>query len=138
MFTINALQTEGHPYYRNLLSDVTAVTAESATRVRFDLAPGAGSGLLGSVAELPVLPAHFYDTVDFAESWMDIPLGSGPYEVANIDAPRTITFCKDPDYWGADLPVNTGRNNFDCFTYEYFVDDTVGLEAFAAGEYHMR
>lgn len=138
VFTINALQTEGHPYYRNLLSDVSAVTAESDTRVRFDLAPGAGSGLLGSVAELPVLPAHFYDTVDFAESWMDIPLGSGPYEVANVDAPRTITFCKDPDYWGADLPVNTGRNNFDCFTYEYFVDDTVGLEAFAAGEYHMR
>ncbi len=138
VFTINALKTDGHPYYRNLLANVTGAEAESDLRVRIDLAPGAGSGLLGSIAELAVLPAHFYDTVDFAESWMDIPLGSGPYQVTQVDAPRAITFCKDPDYWAADLPVNVGKNNFDCFNYEYFVDDTVGLEAFAAGEYHMR
>lgn len=138
VFTLNALKTEGHPYYRNLLADVTGAEAETDLRVRIDLAPGAGSGLLGSIAELPILPEHFYDTVPFGESWMDIPLGSGPYEVTTVDAPRSITFCKDEDYWGADLPVNAGRNNFDCFNYEYFVDDTVGLEAFAAGEYQMR
>ncbi len=138
VFTINALKTEGHPYYRNLLADVLNVEAESDLRVRFDLAEGAGSGLLGSIAELPVLPEHFYETVPFADSSMDIPLGSGPYEVTTVDAPRTLTFCKTEDYWAADLPVNAGRNNFDCFNYEYFVDDTVGLEAFAAGEYHMR
>ena len=138
VFTINALKTDGHPYYRNLLADVTGAEAESDLRVRIDLAPGAGSGVLGSIAELAVLPAHFYDTVDFAESWMDIPLGSGPYQVTQVDAPRAITFCKNPDYWAKDLPVNVGKNNFDCFNYEYFVDDTVGLEAFAAGEYHMR
>jgi microcin C transport system substrate-binding protein len=138
IFTIDALKTEGHPYYRNLLTDVLNVTAESDLRVRFDLSPGAGSGLPGTLAGLPVLPEHFYDTVPFNESWMDIPLGSGPYVVADVDPPRAITFCKDPGYWAADLPVNVGRNNFDCFNYEYFVDDTVGLEAFAAGEYHMR
>jgi len=138
VFTLNALKTEGHPYYRNLLSDVISVEAETDQRVRIDLAPGAGSGLLGSIAELPILPEHFYDTVPFGESWMDIPLGSGPYEVTTVDAPRSITFCKDKDYWAADLPVNVGRNNFECFNYEYFIDDTVGLEAFAAGEYQMR
>lgn len=138
VFTINALKTEGHPYYRNLLSDVISAEAESDLRVRFDLAPGGGSGLLGSIAELAILPEHFYDTVPFGESWMDIPLGSGPYEVTQVDAPRAITFCKSPDYWAAELPVNVGRNNFECFNYEYFVDDTVGLEAFAAGAYHMR
>ena len=138
VFTINALKNDGHPYYRNLLSDIANVTAETDLRVRIDLSPGAGSGLLGDIAELAVLPEHFYDTVPFDESWMDIPLGSGPYKVASVDPPRAITFCKDPDYWAADLPVNVGRNNFECFNYEYFVDDTVGLEAFAAGEYHMR
>lgn len=138
VFTINALKTEGHPYYRNLLSDVVTVKAETDQRVRIDLAPTAGSGLLGTIAELAILPEHFYDIAPFDESWMDIPLGSGPYEIRNVDPPRAITFCKDPDYWAADLPVNVGRNNFDCFNYEYFVDDTVGLEAFAAGEYHMR
>ncbi len=138
VFTINALRTEGHPYYGNLLSDITDVTAQTDHRVRFDLAPGAGSGLLADIAELPVLPAHFYEDVAFGESWMNIPLGSGAYEVTAADPPRTLRFCKTDDYWAADLPVNVGRNNFDCFTYEYFVDDTVGLEAFAAGEYQVR
>ncbi|MEL6682552.1 MAG: extracellular solute-binding protein [Pseudomonadota bacterium] len=138
VFTINALKTEGHPYYRNLLSDVENVTAETDLRVRFDLATGAGSAFPGDLASLPVLPEHFYEANPFNESWMTPPLGSGPYEVTAVDQPRTITFCKDEDYWAADLPVNAGRNNFDCFAYEYFADDTVGFEAFSAGEYAMR
>lgn len=138
IFTINALKEDGHPYYQNLLADVVGMTAESDFRIRFDLGPGVGTSYPGDLAELPVLPAHFYDTVPFDESWMTIPVGSGPYKIDTLDAPRSIKFCKDPDYWAADLPVNVGRNNFDCFAYEYFVDDTVGLEAFAAGEYLMR
>ncbi len=138
VFTINALKTDGHPYYQNLLSDVIEVTAETDHRVRFDLAPGAGGSYPGDLAELPVLPAHFYDDVPFDESWMDVPIGSGAYLLDTVDQPRTIKFCKDPEYWAADLPVNVGRNNFECYAYEYFTDDTVGLEAFAAGEYLMR
>lgn len=138
VFTVNALRTDGHPYYRNLLTDIASMEVESDHRVRFDLADGAGSSFIGTIAGLPVLPEHFYETVDFAESWMDIPLGSGAYAVDLVDAPRTIQFCKVEDYWAADLPVNAGRNNFDCFSYEYFADATVGLEAFAAGAYMMR
>ncbi len=138
VFTIDALKTRGHPYYRNLLSDVVEVKAEGARRVRFDLAPGAGRALPGDIAELPVLPEHFYADNPFDETWMTPPLGSGPYRLAAVDPPRSIRFCKDPDYWGRDLPVNAGKNNFECFAYEYFADDIVGLEAFAAGEYLMR
>ena len=138
IFTINTLKTQGHPYYRNLLTDVVSVEAENDHRVRIDLAPGAGTAFPGQLAQLAILPAHFYETVAFDETWMDIPLGSGPYLVDSVDAPRTIKFCKDPDYWAADLPVNAGKDNFDCFAYEYFADHTIGLEAFAAGEYTMR
>ena len=138
VFTINALKTEGHPYYRNLLADVEEVIAESPGRVRFNLAPGAGSAFPGDIAALPILPEHFYDENPFDETWMTPPLGSGPYLLDSVDAPRTIRFCKNPDYWAEDLAVNAGKNNFECFAYEYFVDDTVGLEAFAAGEYMFR
>ncbi|SEW18772.1 microcin C transport system substrate-binding protein [Cognatiyoonia koreensis] len=138
VFTVNALKSEGHPYYRNLLSDLTDVTAETPHRVRFDLAPGAGRGFLGDLAGLSILPEHFYEGTPFGESWMTIPVGSGPYIIDNVDAPRSIKFCRNDEYWAADLPVNAGRNNFDCFAYEYFADDTVGLEAFAAGEYLFR
>ncbi|MEJ6399525.1 extracellular solute-binding protein [Yoonia sp. 208BN28-4] len=138
VFTIDALKTEGHPFYRNLLADVESVTAETDHRVRVDFAEGAGGSILGTVGELAILPRHFYDSVDFADTWMDTPLGSGPYVVTQADPSRTIKFCRDPDYWGNDLAVNAGKHNFECFAYEYFADDTVGLEAFTVGEYTMR
>ena len=138
VFTVNALKPDGHPYYVNLLTDVLSVQAEGDHRVRFDLAPDAGPGFPGTIAELPVLPRHFYDANPFAETWMTPPLGSGPYVLDKADPPRTVRFCRAPDYWAKDLPVNAGKNNFDCFAYEYFADDTVSLEAFAAGEYAMR
>ena len=138
VFTLNALKNDGHPYYRNLLAGVTAVTAESDTRVRLDLAADAGRAFPGNVAELPVLPAHFYDENPFTETWLTPPLGSGPYTVTSVDPSRKIEFCKAADYWAASLPVNIGKNNFDCFSYEYFADDTIGLEAFSAGEYLVR
>ncbi|PWJ15829.1 extracellular solute-binding protein [Jannaschia seohaensis] len=138
VFTIDALKTDGHPYYRNLLGNVEAVVAEGPHRVRFDLAPGAGSALPADIATLPVLPEHFYDENPFTETWLTAPLGSGPYVLDRVDAPRTVRFCKDPDYWAEDLPVNAGKNNFECIAYEYFADDLVGLEAFSAGEYMFR
>lgn len=138
VFTINALKTEGHPYYRNLLADVVDVVAESDHRVRFDLAENVGRAFPASIAELPVLPEHFYEENPFDETWMTPPLGSGPYTVTKVEPSKTVRFCQSGDYWGADLPVNAGKNNFDCFSYEYFADDTVGLEAFSAGEYLFR
>ena len=43
-----------------------------------------------------------------------------------------------PEYWGRDLPVNLGQNNFDKVRYEYFRDRQVAFEAFKSGvmNYH--
>ncbi|MFX9228075.1 hypothetical protein ABTN63_18810, partial [Acinetobacter baumannii] len=38
------------------------------------------------------------------------------------------------DYWGKDIPVNVGQNNFDQVRSEFFRDDTVGREAFKADQ----
>ncbi|MEM6276069.1 MAG: extracellular solute-binding protein [Pseudomonadota bacterium] len=139
VFTITSLKEDGHPYYRNLLASVEDVTAEGPHRVVFDLAEGVGTSYPADIAGLPVLAEHFYDEeTPFDETWLVAPVGSGPYLLERFNAGRSLRFCKDPDYWAADLPVNVGKNNFECFAYEYFVDDTVGLEAFAAGEYMMR
>lgn len=139
VFTINSLKEDGHPYYRNLLASVEDVIAEGRHRVVFDLADGVGTSYPADIAGLPVLAEHFYDEeTPFDETWLVEPVGSGPYRLDRFNAGRSLRFCKDPDYWAADLAVNAGKNNFECFAYEYFVDDTVGLEAFAAGEYMMR
>ena len=42
------------------------------------------------------------------------------------------------DYWGKDLNVNIGRDNFDEMRYEYFRDTTVALEAFKGDQIDWR
>ncbi len=53
-------------------------------------------------------------------------------------AGRSIVYERVKDYWGKDLNVNVGRDNFDEIRYEYFRDSTVALEAFKADQVDWR
>lgn len=81
----------------------------------------------------PILRKADWEGRDFAESSLDVPTGSGAYVVADFDTGRSITFRRNPDYWGRDLPFNRGQNNLDEIRYEYFTDGSVIFEAFTAG-----
>ena len=63
------------------------------------------------------------------------PIGSGPYLIDHYDDGHTITYRRNPSYWGASLPVRVGTNNFERITYKLYADSTARLEAFKAGEY---
>jgi microcin C transport system substrate-binding protein len=51
---------------------------------------------------------------------------------------HSIVYERVKDYWGKDVPVNIGRNNFDQLRYEYFRDTTIALEAFKADQIDWR
>ena len=105
-------------------------------RFEFEFAEGVATrDLISEVGQMPVLPEHYYQTVDFTRSTLEPPLGSGPYLVDRVDAGRQIVYCRNPGYWAVALPVNVGANNFDCFRYEYFADNTAAFEALKAGVY---
>jgi microcin C transport system substrate-binding protein len=87
------------------------------------------------VGQLPILPKHFYNEERPAgDSWLEPPLGSGPYRIGQFEAGRYVTLKRVDDYWGKDLPVNVGQNNFDEIRYDYYKDTTVAFEAFKAGK----
>lgn len=97
------------------------------------------------MGQLYVLPKHWWQDADASgkqrnihETTLEPPLGSGPYKVAAVDPGRRITLSRDPDYWGAKLPVSIGTNNFDRLTYDYYLDPTVMMEAFKADKYDLR
>ena len=71
---------------------------------------------------------------DFAATSLDPVIGSGPYVVDKFEAGVFITFKKNPDWWGKDLPFYRGLHNFDEIKFEYFGDGNVLFEAFKAGE----
>ncbi|WP_392338343.1 extracellular solute-binding protein [Loktanella salsilacus] len=72
------------------------------------------------------------------QTWKTPPMGTGPYMLAAFDYGRSLTYGRNPNFWGADLPINLGRNNFDSIRIEYFADGDTAFEAFKAGEYTFR
>jgi microcin C transport system substrate-binding protein len=136
VFTFQTLKADGSPLYKITLKDVAEVAAISEREVRIDFTEDASTrDLISEVGQIEILPAHYYQTVDFTRSTLDPPVGSGPYVVDRLDAGRSITYCRNPDYWARDLPVNVGKDNFDCYRYEYFTDTTAAFEALKAGVY---
>ena len=97
------------------------------------------------VGQLHVLPKHWWEGTDPSGNKRDVgattlepPLGSGPYRIKEFVAGRTVVFERVKDYWGRDLNVNIGRDNFEELRMEYFRDDTVALEAFKADQLDWR
>jgi microcin C transport system substrate-binding protein len=136
VFTYEILLEKGRPTYRISLRDIESVEALDTHRVRFNFREGAETRDLPMLAAgLSILPKHYYEEVDFTRSTMTPPVSSGQFRVAEASVGRMIRYCKDPDYWGRDLPVNRGANNFDCYRYEYFADRTAAFQAFQVGTF---
>ena len=122
-------------YYRHVTK--AEKTAERDITFTFD-SPG-NRELPQIVGQLNVLPKHWWEATDASGKKRDVsattlepPLGAGAYRVKEFIAGRTIVYERVKDYWGRDLNVNVGRDNFDEFRYEYFRDSIVALEAFKA------
>lgn len=87
---------------------------------------------------LAILPEHYWKDHDITKTTQEPPLGSGPYKAGDLAFGKNIYYERVPDYWGRDLPVNRGRYNFEKVKFDYFLDETVMLEAHKAHVYDMR
>jgi microcin C transport system substrate-binding protein len=122
-------------YYRH----VTRVEKTGAREITFTFDAPGNRELPQIVGELIVLPKQWWQGSDkdgkkrdVGESMLEPPLGSGAYRIKEFSAGRTIVYERVADYWGKDLNVSIGRDNFDELRFEYFRDTTVALEAFKA------
>ena len=124
-------------YYRHIVKCEKA--GERDIKFTFD-APG-NRELPMIAGEVPVLPKHWWEgndaqgqKRDIAATTLEIPLGSGPYRIKEFSAGRSIVLERVTDYWAKDVAPSIGQDNFDLIRYEFFRDDTVGLEAFKADQ----
>lgn len=134
-FSFDTLMSKGAPMYRGYYADVEKVEVESPQRVRFVFKQAGNRELPLIVGQLPVLPKHWWAERDFSKGNLEVPLGSGPYKVADVQAGRSIRYERVKDWWGKDLPVNRGFYNFDTLEIDYYRDNTVALEALKAGQF---
>jgi microcin C transport system substrate-binding protein len=138
IWTFQTLMSQGHPFYRSYYSHVARVETAGPRRVKFTFKTGMNRELPLIVGQMPVLPKAWWQGREFTRTTLERPLGSGPYRVDAVEPGRSITYRRVPDYWGAGLPVNVGRFNFDTLRYDYYRDGTVALEAFKGGAYDFR
>jgi microcin C transport system substrate-binding protein len=137
-WSLNTLKDKGHPIIAQSLRDCQGAEAvdDSTVVVRFAEKRARDVPLL--VAGLPIFSKAYYAKQPFDQSTLTIPLGSGPYKVGRFDVGHFIEFERVKDWWGADLPVARGLNNFDTLRYEYYRDREVSFVGFTAKNYLFR
>lgn len=137
-FSFQTYKERGHPALLLPLTKMTeAVALDQATfRLTFNGEQSARTVL--SAAEFPIVSKAWFTERPFDAASMTPPLGSGPYKVGRVVAGQTIEYERVPDYWGKDLAVNRGLNNFDRIRIEFYRERQAGFEAFKKGEVTFR
>jgi microcin C transport system substrate-binding protein len=132
-FSLAILKEKAHPTYSQLLSEVVSVEAEAEDVVLARFIAGRSRDAHLVVGGMPIFSAAWWQGRDFDAATLEAPLGSGPYKLKAFEQGRFIEFALDPHYWGKDLPVNVGANNFQRLRFEYYRERQVAFEAFKAG-----
>ena len=122
-------------YYRH----VTKAEKTGDREITFTFDSPGNRELPQIVGQLNILPKHWWEGTDSGGRKRDVtattlepPLGCGAYRLKDFVPGRSLVYERVKNYWGKDLNVNVGRDNFDEIRYEYFRDSTVAIEAFKA------
>jgi microcin C transport system substrate-binding protein len=133
------------PFYAAYYQTVSKAAVTGPREVTFTFAEAGNRELPQVLGQLRVLPKHWWTGTDaqgrprdVTQTTLEIPLGSGPYRLSKFEAGRSATYERVADYWGKDLPVNVGRNNFGTLRNEYFRDATVLIEALKGDLFDFR
>lgn len=135
VFSFAVLRSDAaSPFFRYYYKDVKAAEAVDAHTVRLRFTR-VNRELPMITGQLPILPKHVYGGKDFSTDFARTAVGSGPYRVGPFEFGKYITYERNPDYWGRNLPSHAGRDNFDKIAVKVYRDETVRLEALKAGEF---
>lgn len=135
--TYDALLTKGPMYIRSYLGDIKEVQVIDEQQVKFVFASDDNKEILLTVGQFPIFAKASIEA-DFDKISLTALMGSGPYKLEQLDAGRSVSYVRDPNYWGRHVMVNRGRYNFDRIKFVYYQSDEIAFEGFKAGQYRFR
>ncbi|MGH6814863.1 MAG: extracellular solute-binding protein [Hyphomicrobiaceae bacterium] len=140
IFSLEILK-KTHPFYGAYYKNVVKVEKTGEREVTFRFDQKGNRELPQIVGQLYVLPKHYWEGKgadgeprDLSKTTLEIPLGSGPYRIREVEAGRSIVYERVKDWWAKDLPVSKGQWNFDELKFLYFRDRVPAFEAFKVGD----
>ncbi|NIY73619.1 ABC transporter substrate-binding protein [Marivivens donghaensis] len=141
-FSFNLLLEQGTESYRYGVSKmIDTVEVIDDQTIKFTFNPDAPrNGLIEQMGATSIFSKKWYEETGarLDEARFETSPGTGPYTVGSYEVNHQIIYERNRDFWGEDVPLNIGRNNFDSIRVEYFADTNVAFEAFKAGEFTFR
>ena len=133
-FSYGLLKEKGHPDIALTIRDLIEAVAIDATTVELRFNGKQSDRTILTAATFPILSKAWYANHEFTKSTLEAPLGSGPWKVGKVSAGRLIEYHRLEDYWGRNLPLMVGTQNFDRIRIEFFRERQAGFEAFKKGD----
>jgi len=141
-FTSDLYREQGIAEYRNIIEGfIESVEVLDTYRIKFTFTDEAPRrDILGIAGGTSVFSKAWFEENEVRlDEASDAPfMGTGPYLLDSFDIGRRLVYARDPNWWGADIPFNVGRNNFDKIRVEYFADSAAAFEGFKSGAYTFR
>ena len=136
-FSMETLRDHGRPNYKNNYSKISKVEIVDDRTITFHQEKG-DQELPLIMGLMPILPKAAWEGKDFEASSLNAILGSGPYVYGDVKPGESITYKKNPNYWGKNLAYNKGLWNFDTLRFDYYKDGNAAFEAFKKGDADIR
>jgi peptide/nickel transport system substrate-binding protein len=137
IFSMETLRDKGRPNFKNSFSKITKYETPDDHTVTFHQEVG-DRELPLIMGLMPILPKHAWEGKAFDETSLDPIIGSGPYVISEVKVGESITYKKNPEYWGRNLPLNRGLWNFNSIRFDYYRDANAAFEAFKKGDADVR
>jgi microcin C transport system substrate-binding protein len=134
--SFDTLVAKGAPQFKSIFADIKQCVVLDERRVRFDF-KALNRELPIIAGGVPVFSRKWGANTSFDKIQLDPPIATGPYLIERYDVGRSISYKRDPNYWGNDIPTRRGMYNFGRIIYRFYKDDVARLEAFKAGEFDV-
>ena len=135
-YSYDTLIAKGAPQFKSIYADIKQCVVLGPALVRFEFkTPNRELPLIAG--GVPVFSRKWAAGTSFDKIQLVPPITSGPYLIDSYDLGRSITYKRNPAYWGSEIPVRKGTFNFERIVYRFYQDDVARLEAFKAGEFDV-
>lgn len=136
LWSYNILAEKGTSRYGRYMGGVDSMEQTGDYSIKFTMS-GENRELPLLLGLMPIMKKAEFEGVEFDKGSLTPTTGSGAYIVDDFKMGEFITFKRNPDYWGNDLPINKGQNNLEEIKYVYFTDPSAMFEAFKAGDVNI-